>query len=127
MPELPAFALRRRSTRTCYECGGSAAAGIAISGGTALANGVLFELAQPISDGGFSVNYLLAPEPRPRRTYSALAPLLQEADALFDLARKLVFGEIVLENWHLPALFGDGVQECAPDSFNLSGALARAE
>jgi hypothetical protein len=44
--------------------------------GAAIAYGLLLKLAQPISDGGFSVNYLLASEPGPRRTYPTLAPLL---------------------------------------------------
>lgn len=82
-------------------------------GGAPRADGVLLELAQPITDRGFSVNYLLASEPGPRWTYPTLAPLLQYADALFDLGRELIFGEVLVKNWHLPAPFSDGVQECA--------------
>jgi hypothetical protein len=44
--------------------------------GAPRADGLLLKLAQPISDGSSPVNYLLASEPSPWRTYPALAPLL---------------------------------------------------
>ena len=74
MRRLPAFLCRPDKTK--LELGGVAEQEVGISGGAALANGLLLLATQPRGNGGSSINDLLLAEPGPWRTYPALAPLL---------------------------------------------------